>query len=246
MIGAPLRTLVVDDEPIARARLGALCPAMPDTFLVIGEAADGGAALDRIAGGGTDLVLLDIAMPGLDGLTVAAALTRTEAPPAVVFCTAHPSHALEAFEAAAADYLLKPVGQGRLARAAERAARLRERAPITVGPMQWLDHVWVPHRDAMLRIEMRDVERVEAEGDYVRLVTGQVSHLLHETMTRLEQRLDPEKFVRVRRSTIVRTDVLAAATHLGGGAWNVSLVDGGVVRVGPTYWKALKGRFTKR
>jgi len=238
-----LRTLIVDDEPIARARLQALCREIADAVRVVGEASNGVEALARIRVDQPDLVLLDIAMPDLDGLQVAAALAEMNAPPEVVFCTAYPSHALEAFEVAAVDYLLKPINRERFAQAVGKAARLRAcDAPPLPRSSDWLDHLWVPHREAMIRIDIRDVNRIEAEGDYVRLVTPQASYLLHETMAHLEERLDPDRFSRIRRSMIVRTDLLGTAVHLGSGVWNVSLTDGPLVRVGPTYWKALKSK----
>lgn len=247
MSRASLKVLIVDDEPIARARLRVLCAGMADWVEVTGEAADGADALARISADSPDVVLLDIAMPDLDGVEVADMLARTGAPPAVIFCTANPAHALWAFEVSAVDYLLKPVARDRLERAFAKAAVLRAGPAVAPPPAtSWLDHLWVPHREAMKRIEMADVEQIVAEGDYVRLVTPRASHLLHETMTRLESRLDPNRFVRVRRSVIVRVDLLRTVTHLGGGSWNVVLADGTAVRAGPNYWKALKERLASR
>ena len=235
-----LRPLIVDDEPIARGRLRALCARLPEV-VVVGEAATGAQALMQLEG--VDLVLLDIAMPDGDGLSVAAALARLPAPPAVVFCTAHPDHALEAFDVAAVDYLLKPVGRERLARAVDKTRKLRTAPePPSEAPSDRLDHLWAPHRDAMVRVDVADIVRVEAEGDYARIRTEAASYLIHETMARLEARLDPAVFVRVRRSLIVRESGIAKVRHAGDGVWEATLLDGAVVRVGPTYWKALKLR----
>ena len=113
MTAQPMRVLVVDDEPLARARLRALLASMPLTE-VVGEAGDGQAAIDACMRLQPDAVLLDIAMPGMDGLEAARALANLQPRPAVVFCTAYDAHALSAFEAQALDYLVKPVRSERL------------------------------------------------------------------------------------------------------------------------------------
>lgn len=241
---AMLRTLLVDDEPIARSRLRALCGALDDVEIV-GEAATGVEALARIASDSPDLVLLDIAMPDLDGMGVARAIAQMPGKAAIVFCTAFPAYALEAFEAEAIDYLLKPINRERLARAVDRARiwqAAAEPKTTTTPDRLWLDHLWVPYRDGMVRIEIEHVEQIEAEGDYVRFLIGDLSYLVHESLSRLADRLDPERFVRVRRSLIVRTDGIREVRHLGGGAWQLSLANEKSVRVGATYWKNLRSR----
>ncbi|HQQ59653.1 MAG TPA: response regulator, partial [Thermomonas sp.] len=116
MTTQPMRVLVVDDEPLARARLCGLLSGLP-LIDVVGEAGDGQAAIDACARLHPDAVLLDIAMPGMDGLAAARALANLQPRPAVVFCTAYDAHALSAFEAQALDYLVKPVRTERLAQA---------------------------------------------------------------------------------------------------------------------------------
>ncbi|MGY2737126.1 LytTR family DNA-binding domain-containing protein [Sphingomonas sp. UYP23] len=235
--------MIVDDEPLARLRLRTLCDAMPDQAVIIGEVGDGREAMARIEVEQPDLLLLDIAMPDLNGMELAQMLAQSASSPTIIFCTAYPAHALEAFEVSAADYLLKPIERERLSQAFQKAALLRAGTqPISPAKRPWLDHLWVPNRDGMIRIELGDVERIEADGDYVRLSTARESHLLHEAINRLEERLDPARFVRVRRSVMVRVDLLKAVVHLGGGTWNVLLADDTRIRVGPTYWKMLKGR----
>ncbi len=248
---APLRTLLVDDEPLALERLAIICGAIP-TIEIAGMASDGEAALDAVSELTPDLVLLDMTMPGLGGLDVARQLAERCQPgriPAVIFVTAHDNFAVEAFDLDAVDYVLKPVTPDRLERAIARAiARRGEGAGAASG--DWLAEFWVPHRSELLRIAVGDVDRIDAERDYVRLHVGQSdgtsrSYLLLQTVSGLEARLDPEKFIRLHRSTILRRDRIAGLRHEGLGVWSVELVDGGSVRIGRTYLaraKAMAGR----
>ncbi len=234
-----LRVLVVDDEPIARERMCLLC-AEVGGVQVVGSAGDGRAGLDGIAALSPDLVLLDIAMPGLDGLAVASAISSSANRPAVIFCTAHDRYALAAFDVSAVDYLLKPVSRARFAEAIEKARRSRSHAAALAPERRWPTQLWAPHRGAMVRIAVQDLDRVDAERDYVRLWTGRTSYLLHESMIQIEGRLDPAVFVRLRRSSIVRRDLIRSLRHEGLGVWVAVLADGAVVRIGPTYLPELK------
>ncbi len=242
-----LRTLIVDDEPLAIERLRVLC-ARIGGIEVVGTAPDGASAL-RVAGElAPDLVLLDMTMPELDGLGVARALARAPNPPALVFVTAHDSFAVEAFDLDAVDYVLKPVAPERLERAIARATSRRgtEAAPA---PSKWIGEFWVPHRSELLRIAASDVERIDAERDYVRLhVNGgeeRRSYLLLQTIAGLEARLDPAQFIRLHRSAILRRDRIAGLRHEGLGVWSAELADGSTVRIGRTFLarvKAMAGR----
>lgn len=242
MTRPPLRTLIADDEPIARKRLSILCANFVGVEIV-GEAADGPDAVRQIQRLTPDLVLLDIAMPGLDGMAVASASasSATGHPPAIIFCTASAAHAVQAFDIPAVDYLLKPIGRERLERALDRA-RMQRSAIALPAPFLWLDHLWILHQGAMRRIEVADICRIDAEGDFVRLWTVRTQHLLHETLTRLGERLDPAVFVRLRRSCVVRIAHVLALRHVGLGAWEAELAGGDRIRIGPTYWKAIKAR----
>ena len=180
-------------------------------------------------------------MPDLDGMAVAAASAKGERPPAIVFCTASDAHAVRAFEVSAVDYLLKPIQRERLERSLARARRLREIPGSLTRPAR-PDHLWVPHRGAMHRIDIADISRIDAEGDFVRLWTARTQFLLNETLTRLAERLDPDTFVRLRRSSVVRITELRDVRHVGLGAWEAQLSDGNRIRIGPTYWKAIKDR----
>jgi two-component system response regulator AlgR len=229
-----LRTLIVDDEPLAVERLQILCARIPGITLV-GTAADGAGALRLIESLSPDLLLLDIQMPGMDGMAVAQALAKRDTRPAMIFVTAFDQFAVAAFDVAAVDYLLKPVEADRLERA---VARMRDRtgdaAPVAPAS-PWTREFWVPHRSGIVRIAAGDIDLVEAERDYMRLHVGPRSFLLHETITELERQLDPALFVRLHRSTLVRRDRITGFRHNGAGTWEAQLRDGRWLRVGRTY-----------
>lgn len=245
--GAPLRALIVDDEPLAIERMQIICARIPE-LRVVGTASDGAAALRLIDALGPDLVLLDMTMPELDGLSVARALAKKPQRPAVIFVTAHDHFAVEAFDLDAVDYVLKPVAPDRLKRAIERA--LARRGERSRPPGEWLEELWVPHRSELLRIDVAQVARIDAERDYVRLHVGENddgarTYLLLQTIAGLEQRLDPNEFIRIHRSTILRKDRIRGLRHDGLGVWSVELDDGEALRIGRTYLpkvKAMAGR----
>lgn len=243
---APLRTLIVDDEPLAVERLQVICSRL-EGVSVIGTASDGQACLRLIAALSPDLVLLDLTMPETDGLTVARTLTGQANPPAVIFVTAHDEFAVEAFDLEAVDYVLKPVSPDRLQRAIRRVGtrRIPETLPATVRESPWLNEFWVPHRSELVRIAASDVERIDAERDYVRLhvgggAGGGQSFLLLQTITSLQERLDPELFIRIHRSCILRRDRIAGLRHEGLGVWSAETADGAALRIGRTYLPQVK------
>lgn len=244
--GETLRTLVVDDEPLAVERMQVVAARLPG-IEVVGTAGDGRAALAAIADLAPDLVLLDMTMPELDGLGVARALAKVDPRPAVVFVTAHEHFAVEAFDLDAVDYVLKPATPDRLARAIARV-RARSSAPMRA-PSKWLEELWVPHRSELVRIDVAQVTRIDAERDYVRLHVGDGAtartYLLLQTIAGLEERLDPARFIRIHRSTILRRDAIEALRHDGLGVWSAELADRTALRVGRTYLaqvKAMAGR----
>jgi len=242
-----MRTLIVDDEPLAVERMQILCARIP-ALQVVGTASDGAQALRLIEALTPELVLLDMTMPEVDGLSVARRLARTAVRPAVIFVTAHNDFAVEAFDCDAVDYVLKPVAQDRLERAVARAEARRSAPPeLTVEPQSadWIDEFWVPHRSELIRIAASDVDRIDAERDYVRLHVGERSYLLLHTIQGLEDRLNPAHFIRLHRSTIVRRDRIVGLRHDGLGAWSAELTDGAMQRIGRTYLpnaKAMAGR----
>jgi len=248
-----MRTLIVDDEPLAVERMQILCSRLP-AITVVGTASDGAAALRLVEALTPDLILLDMTMPEVDGLSVARQLSGQAQRPAVIFVTAHDHFAVEAFDLDAVDYVLKPVAQDRLERAIERAlARIANGAatPATessaAAPSKgdWIEEFWVPHRSELVRVAAADIDRIDAERDYVRLHVGPRSYLMLHTIQGLENRLDPDRFIRLHRSTIVRRDRINGLRHDGLGVWSAELADGTPLRIGRTYLakaKAMAGR----
>lgn len=241
-----LRTLIVDDEPLAIERMQVICAEI-DQLAVVGTASDGEAALRLAEKLKPDLLLLDMTMPGMDGLAVARHLGKRGTGPAVIFVTAHEDFAVQAFDIDAVDYVLKPVAAERLERAVDRAIIRRERSGAAGGEAggDWLTEFWVPHRSELLRIEAAHVERIDAERDYVRLHVGTSdgagrSYLLLQTIAGLEGRLDPQRFLRIHRSTILRRDLIRGLRHEGLGVWSVELDNGEALRIGRTYLRKVK------
>lgn len=234
-----LRTLIVDDEPLAIERLQILT-GQQDGVSLVGTASDGASALRMVDALAPDLVLCDIAMPDLNGLEVAAAIEGLDNPPAVVFVTAFDRYAVAAFDVAAVDYLLKPVSPDRLARALSRVREWRatERAPTQKS--KWINEFWVQNRGEMLRIDAGQVDLIEAERDYMRLHVGARSWLIHQTIKSLEARMNPDQFMRIHRSKMIRREGIVGLKHHGDGAWSVDLGEGGVHRIGRTYLHDVK------
>ena len=220
-----IRTVVVEDEPVSRDRLLALL-GEEDDIEVVSACADGREAVAAIASTSPDLVFLDIQLPEVNGLELARALDP-ERRPAVVFVTAHDSYALPAFEIHALDYLLKPFSAQRfksaLIYAREHLAQRRVTslgrhilemlpdmpqaaapAPPPAAPM--IDRLVVKSSGRIYFVRIADVDWCEAAGNYIRVHVGAQSHLIRETMNRLETQLDARQFVRIHRSTIVNVD----------------------------------------
>jgi two-component system response regulator AlgR len=237
----PLRVMVVDDEPLAVERLQLLLARCLDT-IVVGTANDGEAALRIAEAVAPDLVLLDIAMPGMDGIDVARALSESPVDPAVVFVTAFDNFAVAAFDVAAIDYLMKPVQLDRLQRALE---RVRDhlaggRRPAGRQLPAYVEEFWVPDHSGLVRIAASNIERITAERDYMRLHVGQRSWLIHRTIAKLEEDLDPALFIRVHRSVMLRRDTIIGLYRDDAGHWTARLKDGGEQRIGRSYIDQVK------
>ncbi|MFL6733857.1 MAG: LytR/AlgR family response regulator transcription factor [Sphingomicrobium sp.] len=233
-----LRVLIADDEPLAAERLQLLL-ARSEGAALVGTASDGESAVSLSRALQPDLLLLDIAMPGLDGIGVARALAAQDPSPAVVFVTAFDQFAVAAFEVEAVDYLMKPVEPLRLQRSLDRARaylQAREQSGGQAKPRsRWLEEFWASDLTGLVRIASRDVDRVSAERDYMRLHVGRRSWLIHHSMTALEDGLDPSLFVRLHRSAIVRRDFVTGFTRNASGRWIARLADGGEQPVGRLY-----------
>lgn len=203
MEGVQLRTLIVDDEALARLRLRTLLAEVADpAVLIVGEAADAAQALELLRREPCELVLLDIRMPGRDGMQLAAALQALPQPPSVVFVTAHGGHALRAFELDAVDYLTKPVQRARLAAALKRVVQRRWPVESQPTPLDEVPMLVVNDRGRVLRVPVAEVLVLKAEQKYVTLRTARESHLLDDSLTDLEQRLGGG-FVRIHRNALV-------------------------------------------
>jgi len=235
----PLRLLIADDEPLAAERLQLLLAQIPDVDL-IGTASDGEGAVRMADALSPDALLLDIEMPGLDGIEVARALAGKKPSAVVIFITAFDQFAVAAFEVEAVDYLMKPVTPDRLKRALKRARDHIHRRENTPTPRPdssspFLEEFWASDLSGLVRIASRDIDRVSAERDYMRLHVGRRSWLIHHSMNALEEGLDPELFVRLHRSAIVRKDFIAGFTRNPSGRWIARLGDGVEQPVGRLY-----------
>ena len=238
-----IRTIIVDDEPLAIQGLELRLQAFDDVE-IIERCANGREAIRAVRTLKPDLVFLDIQMPGFDGFSVVAGLADIE-PPLFVFVTAFGQHALKAFEAQAVDYLMKPVDQDRLAatidrvrqrlsekRSAEESERLKEIltevAPDSIPDDMAADSdahaanryervLNIKDRGQIFRVDVGDIERIDAAGDYMCIYTADQTLILRETMKDLEKRLDPRKFQRIHRSTIVNLDnIKSVKPHTNG------------------------------
>jgi DNA-binding LytR/AlgR family response regulator len=249
-----MRVLLVDDEALALDRLRTFFSDI-EGVEVVGQARDGDEALEQIRALTPDLVILDIQMPGRNGLRAAADI-EVEPRPEIVFVTAHEHYAPDAFDVDAADYLLKPVRFDRLRQAVERARRrrhIREQAE-RAGKLQEevstlrsgsfapaLDDngFWVPERDGQRRVPIEAIDWIEAARDYVLLHTNVRSHLLRTTMSALEEKLAGSPLIRVHRSAFVRPDKVVEVKRANR-SLTLVLADGANVQVGPSYVEPLR------
>jgi two-component system LytT family response regulator len=239
-----LRALVVDDEAVARRRIKRLLQREAD-FRVVAEAADGRTAVHAIREHVPDVVFLDVQMPELDGFGVVA--EAGDCLRAIVFVTAYDEYALRAFEVHALDYLLKPFTPERFA---DTVARVRaQRAggdpelPVRLAALlerlavkpRYLSRIPARAGDRIRVVAVQDIDCVIAAGNYVRLMAGGREHLLRETLEGLLAELDPEQFVRIHRSAVVRIDRVLEFRPLPSGDYTVILRDGTALTLSRTY-----------
>lgn len=250
-MGVALRTLIVDDEELARERLATLLRGVA-TIQIVGSASSGAIAVKSIADLRPDLVFLDVQMPGLNGFDVLRH-TRSAHRPMVVFVTAFDRHAIQAFDVHAADYLLKPVSRARLMeslqRVTERATMLRG-AEATKRLESLLEHVSerprtavtiaVPGEAGTQLVLADEIMWIEGDGDYARLHTSGISHMIRETLTELEERLRYANFIRVHRSAIVNVTAVRSIQPISKGDYYLVLKDGMRVRSSRHYRRTVQ------
>lgn len=257
-----IRVLIVDDEPLARERLRELLEERSDVA-VVGEAEDGPDAATAIREEAPDLVFLDVQMPGMSGIDVIEEIGREEMP-VTVFVTAYDQYAIKAFDLAAVDYLLKPFDDERfeqaLRRARERIADqdasaisdrllrlLRERDPSLLDEASareepYLERIAVQGRGKARIVPVEDITHITADGSYAELHTEEGTHVIRERMKTLAARLDPDEFVRVHRSAIVRLDEIELILRGGGGDYAVRLKNDTRISVSRSRIKDLQDR----
>ncbi|UXI65778.1 LytR/AlgR family response regulator transcription factor [Tahibacter amnicola] len=236
-----IRTLIVDDEPVARRGIRQRLSSEPD-ITIVGECGDGADAIAAIGELTPDLVFLDIQMPGLDGFAVIEAV-GLQRMPAVIFVTAFDQHAVRAFDVHAVDYVLKPVDGDRFRAALDRARatlrdtddRLAERIAAALAELghraspRWTRRLAIKSEGRVTLVDIRDVDRMETAGNYVEVHAGGAVHLLRETMTSLEARLDPQRFARVSRTALVNLDKVREVQAMFNGDFVLVLRDGSEV-----------------
>lgn len=235
-----IRALIVDDEPLARQRVTMLLESHDDVEIV-GEAGDAAAARTAIAAQKPDLVLLDIQIPGGNGVKLVESLPEPR--PVIVFLTAYDHYAIQAFDAAALDYVLKPIEPRRLAQALDRVRVQFARGRNASG---FADRFLVrKSRGRRVVIRTHDIEWVAAERNYVRLYTAHGSHLMREAISRIEEQLDPDRFARIHRSAIVNVELVTELDSDADGSLYVTLRGGHRLSVGDSYRDLFQRRLGK-
>jgi two-component system LytT family response regulator len=232
-----IRAIIVDDEPLARSRVRMLLARHAD-IEIVAECSNGREVAALAAETPPDLLLLDIEMPEAGGFETLASLPRA----AIIFITAHDNFALDAFEANAVDYLVKPVSQERLDRALERARLfLGDRPPARQAQAVRLrERFAVRQRDQVIFVATTSIEWIAAEGNYARLHASGHSYLIRESLQRLESQIDPARFVRVHRSAIVNVERMRKLVPAADSSLSIVLESGASVPLGPTYRERLE------
>jgi two-component system LytT family response regulator len=254
-----IRVVIVDDEPLARSRLRALLKHDPD-IEIVAECVDGFEAIPVIQDEQPDLVFLDIQMPEKDGFGVVEEI-GIERMPIVIFVTAYDQHALRAFQVHALDYLLKPFDEKRFGEALQRAKnQIRNARGSADGDLRnrllsmmedwkrqarYLERIMIKAGGRLSFLKTAELDWIKAEGNYVRLHAGGASYLLRETVNNFEAQLDPEKFLRIHRSTIVNIERVKEIQQMFHGEYRVILDDGTQLKLGRNYRKNLP-RFAEK
>ncbi len=230
-----LRAMIADDEPLARARLQRLLGQYEDIDIVA-DCSNGGEAIAAMQNMRPDVAFLDIQMPDLDGFDVLESLPRDGRRPHVIFVTAHSEHAVRAFEARAVDYLLKPISAERLRQAIERVRP----QPHASGARSYPLRLAVPGSGRIQLVPVDEIDHISAHANYVELHLGSRALVMRETMSNLEDQLDPRRFVRVHRSRIVRIDGIVDVEPYASGQYLLRLKCGVRVASGRSYLARLR------
>jgi two-component system, LytTR family, response regulator len=245
----PLRVLIVDDEPLGRERIrNAL--SSDKRIDIVGECADGRSAVEVIRTSAPDLVLLDIQMPEFDGFQVIEEVGPARMPK-VVFVTAYDEYAVRAFEVNALDYVLKPVDPERLSAAVGRALAVQPDAASTEQRLQamlgelgrtqrFAPRIVVHEEGGAFFLPTKDIDWIEAAGNYVRIHSRGKQHMMRESLKNLEARLDPQQFVRVHRSAVVNLDSVARVEPWFRGEYRIVLNDGNRLTSSRAYGHAFR------
>jgi two-component system LytT family response regulator len=256
-----IKVLVVDDEPLARDKIRGMLKNKED-FEIVGEAGNGKEAVSAIHKLEPDLLFLDVQMPEMDGFQVLQTIGPNRIP-MVVFVTAYDRYALQAFEVFALDYLLKPFDRERFDKALARArtqldqekrkdltqglqalmeelSRVRQRGSLATPGPKFLERLAIKASGRIFFLRTQDIDYIESEGNYVRVHTGKESHLIREAMSVLETQLDPKKFLRIHRCTIVNVDRIQELQPWFHGEYRVILRTGVQLTLSRSYREKLR------
>ena len=249
-----MKILIVDDEPLARERVRRHLRDEPG-IEIVGEAGNGREAVSAIEEKTPDLVFLDVQMPEMNGFDVLKALEENKIP-AIVFTTAYDKYAIQAFEFHALDYLLKPFSRERFKRAVRHAREQLENSRQSgniderlvsllenLKAKKYLERIVVKSSGRVFFIKTEEIDWIEAAGNYLKLHVGRDAHLIRETMQSIEAKLDPEKFFRIHRSTLVQIDRIKELHPLFGGDYAVILRNGTELNLSRNYRERLPELF---
>lgn len=220
-----MRILIVDDEKLARDRLRELVSDIGG-HTVVGEGANGNEAVEKAAELNPDILLMDIRMPGMDGLEAAMHLMGMESPPSVIFTTAYDQHALDAFEVNAVDYLLKPIRKDRLANALVKARKLTQKQIQEINEARdepaVRTHISVHMRGNIRLVPISDICYFLADSKYVVVRTSEDEHLIEDSLVNLEKEFG-DRFLRIHRNALVAREFIKGIEKSTSGTWQVSI-----------------------
>ena len=248
-----IQTLIADDEVLARNKLRYLLDGEPD-IEVVGEGSNASEVIDLVGATSPQLLFLDVKMPGMNGLEVVEQLARGDQPvPHIIFTTAYDQYALQAFEIRAIDYLLKPFTAERLQMAVQRVREQIEFTELSAGRSQknpkekngYTTRLVFKSRGRILFLSVTDIRWIGAEENYVRICASHETHLLRETMASMEQKLDPNSFLRVHRSAIVNLKYVREVRTEAQGDFVVQMVDGQKVPMSRSYHARIRELLAK-